>query len=103
MLDALLGQLADRVADRVAARLRAQQPQDQWIPMRNCGVPLKTAKHAAKAGAIEWRKVGRALFVKRSSVEAWIANRPEPKAASESERERLLRLATAPRRRRAAA
>jgi hypothetical protein len=101
-MDLLLEQLADLLAERVAARLGAAHRQGgQWIPMRAAGVPLRALRRAIRSGEVVARKVGRSVFVRRDAIEQWVAGQPAPQPPGETERERLLRLATAPKRGRA--
>jgi len=111
--DSLLGQLADLVADRVVTRLNAaHQAADQWIALRQTGLPVRTLRRAIRSGELAARKIGRSMFVRRDAVDRWVEGQtvPQPtngstngtsnRSTNEPERERLLRLAMEPRRRR---
>ena|SRR5688572_4651134 len=71
-------QLRELVREAVAAGIRDAGAQGgaEWLPVASCGLPEKTVRRAVKDGAVEGRRIGRTLFVRRASLEAWAAERP---------------------------
>ena len=71
-------ELEQLIARAVAAGIRDAGAHGgaEWLPVTRCGLPEKTIRRAVKDGAVEGRRIGRALFVRRSSLEAWAAQRP---------------------------
>ena len=71
-------ELEQLIARAVAAGIRDAGAQGgaEWLPVTDCGLPEKTVRRGVKDGAIEGRRIGRALFVRRASLESWAAERP---------------------------
>jgi hypothetical protein len=72
-------QLQTLVREAVAAGIRdagVQSGAGEWLPVTSCGLPEKTVRRAIKDGAVEGRIIGRALYARRASLEAWAAERP---------------------------
>jgi hypothetical protein len=71
-------ELRELVRDAVADALRTAGVQSgaEWVPAGQCGLPERTVRREIKAGNIEGRRIGRKIFARRSSLEAWAAQRP---------------------------
>jgi len=71
-------QLRELVREAVADALRTAGVQSgaEWVPAGECGLPERTVRREIKAGNIEGRRIGRKIFARRSSLEAWAAQRP---------------------------
>jgi hypothetical protein len=46
-----------------------------WVPIKQCGLPERTARAGVKSGELEAAKVGRDVYVNRDSVEGFVASR----------------------------
>ena len=82
--DALRGQAAalraqaetlDALADAVGASGTAVDGLG-WLPASECGLPRTTLRKAIKEGAVASRRVGRATWVRRSDIVAFLENLP---------------------------
>ncbi len=65
-------------ADRIAAEQiesRTLPSPDDLLPLRDCGVSVRTLRGAIGAGELPASLVGREYLVRRSDLESWIAAR----------------------------
>jgi hypothetical protein len=97
-LDELIDALADRVAERVAARLAAPPATaSELVAVRACGLPLRTVRGAIRRSELTAVRLGRADYLRRADLEAWLGSRPkarrdpqpEPEAREPSVDERI--------------
>lgn len=81
------------VLDRVTLRdeLRAivdeviaERDAPVWVAVNTCGLPPRSLRAAARRGELAIRRVGRADFVERGELAAWVARQPGPDTAPAS-------------------
>ena len=85
-LDELVDALADRVAARVAARMAAPPATaSELVAVRASGVPLRTVRGAIRRGELTAVRLGRADYLRRADLEAWLGSRPKSRRAPEPE------------------
>ena len=78
---ALLGALVDLVANAVVVRLRAAGPPaasgaeapSTWYSQETSPIARRTYLALCRSGAVESKKVGKTILVKRKVLDAWIA------------------------------
>lgn len=79
----LLASLVDAFVDRIVARLgTVQRPASEgseWLRLRATPEP-RAVRRAVKAGQLPAYRIGRALLIRRSDLDAWILSRPHEPA-----------------------
>ncbi len=68
----------EAIADRVANKLAEKQQAPEWVPLNSCGLPARTVRRAARRGELRMHRVGRADFVNRVELDAWMARQDRP-------------------------
>lgn len=76
----ILNAIADALAPRLADRLEATKA-PEWLSVRDCGLPQRTVRAAARRGELQVRRIGRADFVERAALASWVdAQQPAPQS-----------------------
>jgi hypothetical protein len=74
--DELLLEVERRRAQLVAEAIdRPSTSSPGWVPLSSLGLPIKSLRAAVRRGELVVRRVGRADFVERVAVDAWVASR----------------------------
>ncbi len=75
----------DRAAfrDELVSVLQTVGRRDDWVAVKKCGVPVRTVRAAARRGVLRIRRIGRADFVNRAELDAWIAKQGERRAKTD--------------------
>jgi hypothetical protein len=80
-LESWLRQIVRTEIAAALASVAAQSAPPEWVSMRKCGLPLRTARRLVKAGKLVAAKVGRELYVRPADVAAYVASQVvEPRA-----------------------
>lgn len=76
---ALRAELCAAVAEAIA-----QREAPAWVAVKACGLPPRSLRAAARRGELALRRIGRADYVARAELDAWVARQPGPDAVPSS-------------------